>query len=602
MAERIDIDISAKDGASASLQKVAEEGESLGERMKKAAASIYVVKEAFNAVVSVGKKIVDFGAEMVNAWGVQEKAERDLIAAHNAMGEAGEKYIEDEKRIAAAIQDETGVGDDVTLQRMARAKALGVETNRLEECAKGVIALTNVGMSEEAATRALAQAYAGNYGALERYIPALKEAADETDKQAALNDFLTQGYERQSATLDTVQGSWAALQNSIGDAKEVVGKAIVENTNLSGVFQQMGNKVQDLSAKMADWCQNGGLARAIMTAKIFFENIKAGVTIGVTYVGKFYEAFKLFVIGPWKVAYDAAGAFWKSIVEGAKYAGDWCKYLWDRITGKDAQKPDTSKVKEAWGEMIDAAVNSTQKQIDAFKDGWKNMDAVADEVRKNREANIEAIGDAYFKKMDEIREKSAQTGESIADAASTAGTKTVEAVEKTAKATIDNTKRAAAEAEKELKRLQGEADKANAALKGMTNKKSRDDDKERQRQAKEARKQERENEKYQKRMAEYLRRWEDGGNLSQKQNRELNEWLKMRKAAADAQQALNAAKNNPLLNQGGGGNGPQGGAAQGGNPAQPQGAQGIGVEGMLAKILEHTKSMDGTLNKCLRIG
>ena len=126
MASEVQIRIDAADGASEKLRKVGDEGESLGERMKKAAASIYVVKEAFNAVVAVGKKVVDFGAEMVKAWGVQEQAERNLIAAHIAMGEAGEKYIEDEKRIAAAIQDETGVGDEVTLQRMARAKALGV--------------------------------------------------------------------------------------------------------------------------------------------------------------------------------------------------------------------------------------------------------------------------------------------------------------------------------------------------------------------------------------------------------------------------------------------------------------------------------------------
>ena len=589
MAE-VRIDINARDGASATMKNVGDAGESLGERMKKAAAGLYVLKTGFDMIVGAAQKVVGWGADLVKAYGAQEKAERDLIAAHTAMGEAGEKYIQDEKRIAAAIQDETGVGDEVTLQRMARAKALGVETNKLGECAKGVVALTNVGMSEEAATRALAQAYAGNYGALERYIPALKDAADETDKQTALNDFLTQGYERQAATLNTVEGSWNALKGRIGDAKEVVGQAIVENLNLSGVFQKVGDKVNELSGRMADWCQTGGLARAIMTAKIFFENIKAGVTIGVTYVGKFYEAFKLFVIGPWKIAYDAAGAFWRSIVEGAKYAGDWCKYLWDRITGKDAQKPDTSKVKEAWGEMIDAAVNSAQRQVDAFKDGWKTMDAVADEVRKNREANIEAIGDAYFKKMDEIREKSKETGEKIADAASTAGTKTVEAVEKTAKATVDNTKRAAAEAERELKRLQAEADKANAALAGMNNAKAESNDKERRKREREAKKAQHENEKYQNRMREYLRRWESGGNLSEKQNRQLNEWLKLRDAANKANAALAAA---------GGGNAIPNAA---GNVPGAPGQAANGGPGDLAQILRHVASMDATLDKCLRIG
>jgi len=590
MAE-VRIDINARDGASATMKKVGDEGESLGERMKKAAAGLYVLKTGFDMIVGAAKKVVDFGADLVKAWGVQEKAERDLIAAHNAMGEAGEKYIQDEKRIAAAIQDETGVGDEVTLQRMARAKALGVETNKLEQCAKGVVALTDVGMSEDAAVRAMAQAYAGNYAALERYIPAMKDAADETEKQTALNDFLTQGYDRQKETLGTVQGAWNALQGRIGDAKEVVGQAITENLNLSGILTKLGDKVNEVSGKMAEWCQTGGLARAIMFVKTFAEECKASITLGLAQLLKWYEGAKLYLVGGFKVAGEWSKGFWNSIVEGAKYAGEWCKYLWDRLTGKDARKPDFGEVKKAWSEMADRAAAAWDKEATAYRKSVEDIEAASDEVRRKRDANVKAIGEAYFQKMDEIREKSKETGEKIADAASTAGTKTVEAVEKTAKATVDNTRRAAAEAERELKRLQAEADKANAALAGMTDKKSRDADKEKRKQEREAKKQERENEKYQKRMKEYLRRWEDGGNLSQRQNRELNEWLKMREAAKNANAALAAA---------GGGNAIANAAGNiPGAPGQPAAAGGPNE---LQQILRHVASMDTTLDKCLRIG
>lgn len=589
MAE-VRIDINAKDGASATMKNVGDAGESLGERMKKAAAGLYVLKTGFDMIVGAAQKVIGWGADLVKAYGVQEKAERDLIAAHTAMGEAGEKYIEDEKRIAAAIQDETGVGDEVTLQRMARAKALGVETNKLGECAKGVIALTNVGMNEEAATRALAQAYAGNYSALERYIPSLKEAADETDKQAALNDFLTQGYERQSATLNTVEGSWNALKGRIGDAKEVVGQAIVENVNLTGVFQKVGDKVNELSGRMADWCQNGGLAKAIMFVKTFAEECKAAVTLGLAQILKWYEGSKLYLVGGFKVAAEWSKGFWNSIVEGAKYAGEWCKYLWDRLTGKDARKPDFSEVKRAWSEMADRAAAAWDREADAYRKSVADIEAASDEVRRKRDENVKAIGEKYFAKMDEIREKAKETGEKIADAASTAGTKTVEAVEKTAKSTIDNTKRAAAEAERELKRLQAEADKANAALAGMNNAKAESNDKERRKRERDAKKAQRDNERYQNRMREYLRRWESGGNLSQKQNRQLDEWLKLREAAKNANAALAAA---------GGGNAIPNAA---GNVPGAPGQAANGGPGDLAQILRHVASMDETLDKCLRIG
>ena len=602
----VKIDISAKDGASATMGKVGDAGESLGERMKKAAAGLYLIKEGFNMIVGAAKKVIDFGADMVKAWGVQEKAERDLIAAHNAMGEAGEKYIEDEKRIAAAIQDETGVGDEVTLQRMARARALGVETNKLEECAKGIVALTNAGMSEDAATRALAQAYAGNFNALQQYIPALRDATDEADKQAIVADFLTQGYDRQKETIDTVQGAWGALQGRIGDAKEVVGKAIIENLNLTDSLKKAGDKVNEISGRMAEWCQTGGLARAIMFVKMFGENCKYSIAAGLAQILKWYEGAKFYLVGPWKLAYEVSGAFWNSIKEGAKYAGEWCKYLWDSITGKNAKKPDTSMVRAAWNEVVDTAINSFDRQNEAYEKSCREIDAATEELRKKRDAAIEDIGNQYFKKMDEIREKAAQTGEKIADAADTTVKKTSETAEKVVKVSADAAKRAAAEAQRELERLQKAADAANAAFQGMNDKRARDNEKDRRRKERDDRKQQKDHERYEKRMQEYLRRWESGGNLSKKQNEQLDEYLKLQKAAIDAQKALAAAKANAPQPPGAALGAPGGAGGQGGAGGNAPGVNGPNAQQMiaadLAKILGHVASMDGTLDKCLRIG
>ena len=591
MAE-VKIDISANDGASATMEKVGEKSVSMGEKIKQAAAGLYVLRTAFDVVVGSAKKLIGIGADMVSAYSAQEKAEKSLIAAHDAMGEAGERYIQDEKRIAAAIQDETGVGDEVTLQRMARARALGVETNKLGEAARGVIALTNVGMAEEAATRALAQAYAGNYTALQRYIPALKEATTEEEKQEALTAFLSQGYDRQKQTLDTVQGSWAALKGRIVDAKEVVGQAIVENLNLSGVLNALGEKVKSVSARMAEWCQSGGLARAILFMRSFAAETKANIAIAVGELLKWYELAKLYIGGPFKVAGATIGAFFNSVVEGAKYAGQWAEYLWKKLTGKDAEKPSTQMLKAAWDEIGNAAEKTWQASVEAAKKSNAEIDATMEEVRRKRDEEVSAAQKKYFDSMDKIREKAKDTGDKIEDAASTAAKVTADTAEKAATASADAAKRAAEEARREIEKLQKEADAAQKAFAGMNIAQARKNDREREKAAKEQRNQERDNEKWQRRMEELARRQEQGGNLSNKQKRELEEYERLRLQAIAAQQKLMEAMNKQPQAPGAPG-GPQvpGVPAAPGQPAAPGAAQKAewATEATLQKVADFLK-------------
>lgn len=207
------------------------------------AAAVGAATAAIGAIVSVCKK-------GVAAYEKQHAAVNALATAHLMYGENAKVAIKAESALAAAIQDETGVGDEVTIQRMARMKALGMETKELGRAAKGVIALTKLGMSEEAAMRALAQASNGNYQALEQYIPALRTANTETEKADALNRQLANGYALAQADLNTFSGKMGALKGRMGDLMEVIGQASIKFLHLREAADFASGKINDLTAWM----------------------------------------------------------------------------------------------------------------------------------------------------------------------------------------------------------------------------------------------------------------------------------------------------------------------------------------------------------------
>ena len=599
---RVDIEIRANDKASSTFREAGSASESFGERMKKVAASLYVIKEAYHAVAGAVKAGISVAVDMVKAYDVQASAEKALIAAHNAMGEAGKEYIKSELAIAAAIQDETGVGDEVTIQRMARAKALGVETNKLGECAKGVVALTDVGMSEDAARRALAQAYNGNYSALQKYIPALKDVQDETEAQTILNEFLNQGYDRSKEKLDTTSGAWNALKGRIGDAKEVIGQAIVQNSSLNDVLKWCGDKVKDLSGQMADWCQNGGLAKAILFIKTFAENCKLSVSLALVELMKWYESGKYYLSVPFTYVADIAKNFGKLVGAEFGYLVDVVKTAIKKIKGEQAEWPTTEKIQETYHKLGDAVKGVNPKYTEMRENHAKTMQdltATAEQMRKDSEQNLKKYADSYFQKMDEIREKNKETGTDIETVAS----KTKETVTQEAKESAEEVEKAmkaaekaAKEREKAVKEAQAEWEKANNALKNSNKKTIRDAVKAAADMAKATKKQAKEYDRLAKQMNIYEDRLKHGGRLSKQQMAQLEEWRKLVGAEGAAAQKLAALKGGLL--------GAPGVVAGNVNvlPGHWDKPDVAKTQGSLANIERDIATCAKILNDCLRIG
>ena len=367
-----------------------------------------VFKGVVSVVGGVTAAIAAIATKAVSAYAVQEQAERRLIAAHNAFGEAGDAFIETEKQIAARLQDETAVGDEVTLSRMAQLRMLGVMPGKLEDAAKGVIALTNAGMGEDAAIRALSAAYAGNYTMLQRYIPTLRDCATEDEKAQKVNDFLTASYSQQCETLNTTQGRWNELKGRIGDAWEVMGEAISRNAELNGVLQWCSEKVKAASAAMSEWVKTGGIAHVVAVMQNFSEIVRHQVTQAVIHFQQFYEKGKYYLGLPFQYVGGVIGSFVAVVSEGVKLGIAKIEAFWNRIKGREVPPPDTT----GWDAAMQTMADSARGQNELIEESRNEMNVrleslnakQEDEERRHAERLAEIDAD-YLRKLEQIAEE-----------------------------------------------------------------------------------------------------------------------------------------------------------------------------------------------------
>jgi len=372
------------------------------------------------AFLAAGIAVAGFAAKAIAAYAVQETAERSLIAAMNAHGEAGEALIPSLKRVAAAIQDETGAADESTLAGMAKMRMLGVQTAKLGEAAKGVIALKAVGLQEEAAQKAVAMAMQGSYDMLNRYLPALRMTKDETEKANIVNEFFAKGYDQQTEVLDTVGGQWKVLQGRIGDVWEEIGAAIMQNEGLMVSLTKAGEAVKEFGNKVSAWVEGGGVIRLVAGFKLFYADVS--------------RQFRL--IG------NSAVIMWESLVDGGKTTFDYLKTVTDawtlafyedlkslgaqwaaiykKIKGGKFEAPDTSAYEKAMEDLARARsgvdIKASAELVAAYADRLKIEDDYAADVAKIT-AEQAAAQTAHVDELAEKRKKEAEAEKKAAEAA-----------------------------------------------------------------------------------------------------------------------------------------------------------------------------------------
>jgi hypothetical protein len=471
--KKIDILIRAKSAVAAGLKRV-------GDALKKFGLGVWRIGAFFTkAFLRAGVAVAGFAAVTLRAFSVQEKAVTQVEAAFRAYGEEVDQNTEKVKRFAAAIQDETGIADESTIALAANLKLLGVHTDSLEDAVKATIALQKAGMKGAAASRAVAAATQGDFEALQRYLPALKTTKDEAEKAAIVNEFVTKSYAAQKDELDTVAGLWEAFKGRVGDATEALGGVIANSGAAKDMMKRAGDAVKQFGENVQKWIEDGGLANAIATLKLFGENARTIFTQATTMAVGF---FKGGVMNPAKAAFEFAGSVvgnffnvWRTsaalqrdfTVAAWKHIGEtiavWANNTVARLRlVKDFAVAVAKKAAKPWQEFkppdMDAFRKSLQ-EVSKFQapDTSEFKSAIADLAKAVKGEFVEKVPNAFEQMFDKLTEEEKRHADKVAEI----GDAQLDAL----KGSIDERVNAEAEAQEKIVVAAVNAAKKKAALK-----------------------------------------------------------------------------------------------------------------------------------------
>jgi len=185
---------------------------------------------AINGVTQAYAMLKNKVSDYVTLSNVQELAEKRLEITLKNRGVLTAELINHLKGYASEIQNLTTIGDEQSLGLITLATNMGISVDKITEATRGAIGLTasfkDAGLGLETAMKGLALAYQGEYTQLQRYIPELRSASDETEKLAILQRAMADGFELAKNEVQTGSGVMGQYQNLIGDLKEKVGDVI----------------------------------------------------------------------------------------------------------------------------------------------------------------------------------------------------------------------------------------------------------------------------------------------------------------------------------------------------------------------------------------
>jgi hypothetical protein len=186
---------------------------------------------AYSAARQAGDLFVDFLKGSFTAAIDAEAAEAALMSAIRSTGKEATLSGANLSKYADELMGVTTQDDEA----IKKAQALLIQLTDLneqgiKEATKGAIGLSTVmGTDLQSAARVVAQAMEGNYTMLGRYIPALKQTKDETEKHNIVMKFMADAYKRATDEAQTTGGLLKKIGNSFGELQEAVGGAIVQN-------------------------------------------------------------------------------------------------------------------------------------------------------------------------------------------------------------------------------------------------------------------------------------------------------------------------------------------------------------------------------------
>ena len=270
----------------------------------KLAKNVKSLGRALGVTLSVGA-VLAFGKAAVKAAAEDEKAQKQLALALKNVGlgrdvAASEEYIN-------KLSREFGVVDDLlrpSYQQLAIATQDTAQSQKLLQLALDISAST--GKDLASVTSALSKAYLGNNTALSKLGINISKAELKTGKFDDIVNKLSKTFKgAAAASVDTFSGKMARLSVSIDNAKEILGKGLIDSFMIltdSANITELQTKIEDFATSASENLkklagvlkENSTLIKtilAVMTATFVSTKIIQGIAATVTAIKSIKAAY-----------------------------------------------------------------------------------------------------------------------------------------------------------------------------------------------------------------------------------------------------------------------------------------------------------------------
>ncbi len=271
-----------------------------------------------NVVTGAFNKLQDAAAfafaQLAEGADAAMKEELALTRLSNSLAQSGnysQKAAQDLAAFTSAMEEQTGVGDDVVASNLAVLSSITkLDSEGLQKAQKAALDMSAaLGIDLDSATRLVAKGIEGNVEAFKRYGISIEEGSSKaqnfTNVVTALNG---QFGGAAAGNMKTFQGSVTGLNNAWGNLTEEFAKTITQNpvviagiSALTGELTKMTGETADSSVALKQNIAEGfiavieGVQAAVMAIDTFVRVMEAGVrTIllpinaladGIRYVG-----------------------------------------------------------------------------------------------------------------------------------------------------------------------------------------------------------------------------------------------------------------------------------------------------------------------------
>ena len=199
--------------------------------------------KAFDALIGPIK-------EVTQLFSIQERAEKRLANALKLNSEFTRQAMEDFKEFASELQNVSTQGDEVTLNMLANAKAIGISNDAAKELLTTSVDLAAaVDKDVQPVFEALLNTFKGEAGEVSKFAPELANLTKEALKNGEAIEILGEKFKGfAEENVKTFDGSLTQLMNSFGDLQETIGKTISDFFDLPGSFLTAKDLVEDLNS------------------------------------------------------------------------------------------------------------------------------------------------------------------------------------------------------------------------------------------------------------------------------------------------------------------------------------------------------------------